>query len=77
VEWDLSSDPSYNNGLGTATACRQRATSDLVLAQPPAAVLALGDLQYNVATLDLFIRSYDPTWGRAKSLTGPVPGNHE
>lgn len=72
-----TSDPSYNNGSGTATACRQRATSDLVVAQPRVAVLALGDLQYNVATLDQFTRSYDPTWGRVKSLTRPVPGNHE
>jgi acid phosphatase type 7 len=72
-----TSDPAYNNGSGTATACRQRATSDLVLAQPAAAVLALGDLQYVVATLDQFTRSYDPTWGRVKSWTRPVPGNHE
>jgi hypothetical protein len=72
-----TTDPSYNNGSGTATACRQRATSDLVVAQSSAAVLALGDLQYNVATLDQFTRSYDPTWGRVKSLTRPVPGNHE
>lgn len=72
-----TSDPSYNNGSGTATACRQRATSDLVLAQPSAAVLALGDLQYSLATLDQFTRSYDPTWGRVKSQTKPIPGNHE
>ena len=72
-----TSDPSYNNGAGTATACRQRATSDLVLAQPSAAVLALGDLQYSLATLDQFTRSYDPAWGRVKSLTRPIPGNHE
>jgi acid phosphatase type 7 len=72
-----TSDPSYNNGSGTATACRQRATSDLALAQSVAAVLALGDLQYSLATLDQFTRSYDPTWGRVKSLTRPVPGNHE
>lgn len=72
-----TTDPSYNNGSGTATACRQQATSDLIVAQPKEAVLALGDLQYQVATLDQFNRVYDPTWGRFKSLTKPIPGNHE
>jgi hypothetical protein len=72
-----TSDPAYNNGAGTATACRHRATSELVLAQGSTAVLTLGDHQYNLATLDQFTRSYDPTWGRVKSLTRPVPGNHE
>ena len=40
-------------------------------------MLALGDLQYSLATLDQFTRSYDPAWGRVKSLTRPIPGNHE
>ncbi len=40
-------------------------------------MLALGDLQYETATLDKFNRSYDPSWGRFKSLTAPVIGNHE
>jgi acid phosphatase type 7 len=72
-----TNDPSYNDGAGTATACRQRATSDLVVGRPITAVLALGDLQYDVATLDQFNRAYDPTWGRFKGQTRPVPGNHE
>ena len=72
-----TSDAAYNNGAGTATACRQRATSDLVNAQSKQAVLALGDLQYVTGSLDQFNRVYDPTWGRFKSLTKPVPGNHE
>ena len=72
-----TTDPAYNNGAGTATACRQRATSDLVNAQAKAAVLPLGDLQYVTGTLDQFNRVYHPTWGRFKSVTRPIPGNHE
>lgn len=39
-------DPAWNGGAGTAAACRMRATSDLVLALAPDAVLLLGDNQY-------------------------------
>lgn len=41
------------------------------------AVLTLGDTQYEEGTLNQFERSYDPTWGRAKSITYPAVGNHE
>ena len=68
---------SYNGGLGTSTACRQRFTSDLLVAGGYAAVLALGDLQYPGGAFDDFRASYDPTWGRVKTITKPVPGNHE
>ncbi len=61
----------------TATACRQRQTSDLLLAAPLDAVLALGDLQYDCGAYSGFLESYDPTWGRMKSITHPAPGNHE
>jgi hypothetical protein len=77
---DIACDPnssSFNNGLGTASACRQKYTSDLVLAANPLAVLALGDLQYENATLTNFQQSYDLSWGRFKSITYPAPGNHE
>jgi hypothetical protein len=72
-----TSDAAYNNGAGTATACRQRATSDLINAQSKQAVLPLGDLQYVTGSLSQFNSVYDPTWGRFKSVTRPVPGNHE
>jgi acid phosphatase type 7 len=52
-------------------------TADLVEAQHPAAVLVLGDAQYPKGSLEDFQRSYDPTWGRFKSITWPAPGNHE
>ena len=81
---DIACDPlstSFNGGDGTATACRQKATSDLLL-DPTlfpdlAAVLALGDLQYENGAYAKFLDSYEPSWGRVKSFTRPVPGNHE
>ena len=77
---DVACDPSnasYNGGNGTATACRQKATSDLLVAGGYAAVLALGDLQYESGSLSGFNTSYDASWGRVKSITHPAVGNHE
>jgi hypothetical protein len=59
------------------TTCHQGATAGLIRQVAPAAVLALGDEQYETGTLDGFGGSYDPTWGQFKSITKPVPGNHE
>ena len=53
------------------------ATSGLLLRTNLAAVLTLGDNQYDDGTLSEFQRSYDPTWGRVKGITRPSPGNHE
>ena len=77
---DIACDPNdaaYNGGRGSSTSCRERATSDLAISLKPAAVLALGDLQYEVGRLSAFQRSYDATWGRLKKITYPAPGNHE
>jgi hypothetical protein len=57
--------------------CAQGTTALLAAAQHPAAVLPLGDLQYESASLDDFRASYDLTWGRFKSITRPAIGNHE
>jgi hypothetical protein len=40
-------------------------------------ILPLGDLAYPEGTLDQFTRCYEPTWGRHRWRTRPVPGNHE
>jgi hypothetical protein len=40
-------------------------------------VFALGDQAYFSGTADEYRRCYDPTWGRHKARTRPVPGNHE
>jgi acid phosphatase type 7 len=70
-------DPGYNGGAGTSTRCRQRATSDLLVGTGLAAVLPLGDIQYNSASLSNIKAVYHPTWGRVKSISHPILGNHE
>jgi hypothetical protein len=72
-----STDANYNGGAGTSTACRQRYTSDLLVNKGYAAVLPLGDEQYNSGSLSEFNLVYDKTWGRVKSISHPVVGNHE
>ena len=61
----------------TPTTCRERETSDIPVAGAGDAVIVLGDNQYEQGTLAQFMASYDPTWGRVKSITFPTPGNHE
>jgi hypothetical protein len=68
---------SFRGGRGVGLACRQLATSDLLVAGDYAAVLALGDLQYGDASYEGFLDSYDRSWGRVRSITRPVPGNHD
>jgi hypothetical protein len=70
-------DPGFNGGAGTATRCRQQATSDLLVAAAPDVVLPLGDIQYNSASTANINAVYAPTWGRVKSISRPVIGNHE
>jgi len=72
-----TTEPNYGGGAGTADACHMKKTSDLVLAMSPARVFALGDLQYNAGSLSDFNVSYNNSWGRFKSITNPVVGNHE
>jgi hypothetical protein len=76
---DIACDPAsggFNGGAGTSTSCRQGATSNLLLSGV-SAVLPLGDNQYDCGGLNAYAQSYDPSWGRVKSITRPVPGNHE
>jgi hypothetical protein len=70
-------DPGFNGGAGTSTRCRHRATSDLLVGAGLAAVLPLGDIQYKSASLPTIQAVYDPTWGRVKSISHPILGNHE
>ena len=77
---DIACDPanaSYYLGVGTPAECRMKATSDLLVGMQLAAVLALGDNQYEEGALTAFYESYDRTWGRVMALTRPVLGNHE
>jgi hypothetical protein len=57
--------------------CKQMATSDLLVAAKPAAVLLLGDVQYECGEAADFTSFYDPSWGRVKDRTRPSVGNHE
>jgi calcineurin-like phosphoesterase family protein len=68
---------AFNKGRGTSTACKAAATAALIQKGHFAAVLALGDLQYENPTLSDFRRSYALSWGTFKAITYPVPGNHE
>jgi acid phosphatase type 7 len=77
---DVACDPgdsSFENGQGSGSSCRQRATSELLVGAGYAAVLVLGDIQYEDGAYSKFLASYDPSWGRVRSITKPVPGNHE
>ncbi len=40
-------------------------------------VFTLGDNAYPNGTPQQFMACYDPTWGRHKARTRPVPGNHD
>ncbi len=40
-------------------------------------VFTLGDNAYDSGTYTEYMNCYNPTWGREKSRTKPVPGNHE
>ena len=40
-------------------------------------ILVPGDLAYPSGTAADFASCYDPSWGRHKDRTWPVPGNHE
>jgi hypothetical protein len=72
-----SSSPHFNGGLGDDTDCHMKQTSDLVIGLHPDGVLAVGDTQYEAGTPPDYRASYDPTWGRFKSITRAVIGNHE
>ena len=77
---DIACDPGdskYDSGQGSGRSCRQLATSELLVDAGYAAVLALGDIQYEDGAYAKFLASYDPSWGRVKPITRPVPGNHE
>jgi Calcineurin-like phosphoesterase len=71
------SDPGYNGGSGTSDRCRQRATSDLLVGAGLSAVLPLGDIQYDAPSASNLAEVYDPTWGRVKSISRPILGNHD
>ena len=66
-------------GAGDISSCGQNndeATAKL-LDDISGTVFTTGDNAYNSGTYTEYVNCYDPTWGRHKSRTQPVPGNHE
>jgi concanavalin A-like lectin/glucanase superfamily protein/chitobiase/beta-hexosaminidase-like protein/calcineurin-like phosphoesterase family protein len=75
---DIACDPAasvYNGGNGTGTDCVAKATATLLGGVD--AVLPLGDEQYACGGLAAFNQSYEGSWGPQKTVSHPVPGNHE
>ena len=75
---DIACDPTqaaFNGGNGTNTDCRELGTSNLLVGAD--AVLPMGDNQYGCGGYNAYLQSYDPTWGRFKSISYPVPGDHD
>ena len=69
--------PSFRDGADRGLECGQQTTSDVLARASYDVVLVLGDIQYEDGAYSKFLRSYDPSWGRVKEITRPVPGNHE
>lgn len=66
-------------GAGDIAVCNARgdeATADL-LDDIEGTVFTLGDNVYPNGTLEQFMECYEPSWGRHKTRTRPVPGNHD
>ena len=77
---DIACDPAsrfFGKVPPVAENCHEGATAALLTQARVDAVLALGDNQYEAATLANFRASYERSWGALKSITYPVAGNHE
>src|SRR5262245_45471863 len=66
-------------GAGDIALCGSKATEATarLLDSLPGTVFAAGDNAYPNGSANDFRNCYEPTWGRHKSRTRPVPGNHE
>ncbi|MFD8525942.1 discoidin domain-containing protein [Streptosporangium canum] len=61
----------------SSSSCAHPKTAAQVQAMNPEFVITMGDNQYDDARLSDFQNYYDKTWGKFKSKTRPVAGNHE
>jgi alpha-tubulin suppressor-like RCC1 family protein len=57
--------------------CGEQSTATLITSLAPDGVIALGDLQYEAASISDLTNFYGTTWGAFKNITYPVRGNHE
>lgn len=75
----LSNDPVLV-GAGDIASCPNIAGAEAtakLLDNIAGTVFTIGDDAYESGTAAEFADCYDPTWGRHKARTHPVPGNHE
>jgi hypothetical protein len=70
---------TWINVFGDTGWCGSPAMAQLarLLEQLGGDILFAGDLAYDSGTLDEFRRCFDPTFGRFRSRSWAVPGNHE
>ncbi|TDD57992.1 alkaline phosphatase [Kribbella antibiotica] len=61
----------------STSTCIHPKTAKLVQQINPANVITMGDSQYDDAHLSDYTSYYAKTWGAFKSITKPVPGNHD
>ena len=66
-------------GAGDIGWCGERGAelTAALLDRIPGTVFTVGDNAYLVGSRQNFVDCYEPWWGRHKSRTRPVPGNHE
>lgn len=66
-------------GAGDIATCDRDADerTAALLDDIPGTVFALGDNAYVDGSYSEYLNCYEPSWGRHKSRTKPIPGNHE
>jgi calcineurin-like phosphoesterase family protein len=66
-------------GAGDISSCGNDndAKTALLLSRVPGTVFTIGDNVYQSGTSRQFTTCYNPTWGKYKRRTMPVPGNHD
>ena len=62
---------------GDPPRCKYDKVAELIRSIAPDRFLGLGDLQYLHGSAEQFAAFYDPVFADLKSITAPVPGNHE
>ena len=69
--------PAVLLASGDIEGCAAGASTARIIKGIDGAVAALGDNAYPSGSADDYAKCYDPTWGRFKDRTHPVPGNHD
>lgn len=62
--------------IATCPSAHDEATADLVESLP-GTVFTAGDNVYPIGSTSDFDNCYEPSWGRFKERTRPIPGNHD